>query len=258
MKTYKRIILVALLVTGVAMLLVFSHIYQSRLMCKSVVFEFSEVSDSLLTSEELTALMPITTDSLCKMRMSTIDVGAIESSLESSPYTETVEVFTGIFGKLRVAVKLRQPIARFQFQSGPACFVDRAGVLMPVVSGKASYTLIVSGFIPGSYSSLRELGLANSDSISASLPKLFSLTKQLVDDPFFSTAISQLWFSSDGELVISPIIGHHFVEFGDLSNVKDKLFRLKVFYTKGITDNGWRDYRKVSVKYDKQIVCSKK
>jgi len=252
-------ILIGVLVTAIVVtLLVFSNVYEQHVECKSVIFDIQTVGDTLLSVEELTQALPFPIDSMKTKLIADINFVEIENELAIIPYVKKVKVYSSFFGGLHIDIEEREPKSRFQFQNGPICFADEDGFLMPIQKGKISRTILVSGFIPGNYNALKEGGLLNNEEEFKGLDSLFFLTSNIINDPFLSLTFSQIWMSKVGEIFISPMFGRHLVEFGELKDISNKLFRLKVFYLKGISDNGWRDYKSVSVKYDNQIICSKK
>ena len=54
-----------------------------------------------------------------------------------------------------------------------------------------------------------------------------------------------------------PRSGNFIIEFGTLANYEEKLEKLRKFYDKGLSHIGWEHYRKVDVRYDKQVICTK-
>jgi cell division protein FtsQ len=62
----------------------------------------------------------------------------------------------------------------------------------------------------------------------------------------------------NGEYVLVPRLGGHLIELGSLENLDKKFRNLLALYDQGFEKGGWEKYRKVSVKFDNQIVCTRK
>jgi cell division protein FtsQ len=73
--------------------------------------------------------------------------------------------------------------------------------------------------------------------------------------------IGQIHREKNGDFLLIPQVGAHKIVFGTAKNdkdVEDKFNKLIVFYKEGLPFEGWNKYNLINLKYDKQIVCSKK
>lgn len=93
------------------------------------------------------------------------------------------------------------------------------------------------------------------------LLKLINFVKYIEEDAFWSAEIVQIVAStmSSGELRLDliPRSGNHRIRFGTVDNVESKLNRLSAFYSNGLTNIGWDEFRTISVEYKGQVVCTK-
>ena len=46
----------------------------------------------------------------------------------------------------------------------------------------------------------------------------------------------------------------HTVLLGDPTDIPDKLWRLRVFYEKGLPETGWNKYQSISVEYENIVI----
>ena len=85
---------------------------------------------------------------------------------------------------------------------------------------------------------------------------LLVLTNYIQQDSFLKAQIDQIYVDSKQEFMLVPKVGRHKIIFGSLDNMKDKFLRLKVFYKKALPhpDQGWRKYKRINLKFDKQVV----
>lgn len=95
--------------------------------------------------------------------------------------------------------------------------------------------------------------------------KLINFVDYIENDSFWRAEIVQIVAStmSSGELELEliPRTGSYVVEFGKLGDeaqVEQKLDKLLAFYQNGLTKLGWSSFSKISIKYDGQVVCSKR
>jgi cell division protein FtsQ len=66
---------------------------------------------------------------------------------------------------------------------------------------------------------------------------------------------TQLDIDTNGDINVVPLVGNHIIEFGEPTNIENRLNRLKIFYNQILPVKGWDGFSSVSVKYDGQIVC---
>jgi len=86
---------------------------------------------------------------------------------------------------------------------------------------------------------------------------IFSFVELINKSEFWKSQITQLHFQSD-EVIVIPRVGNQKIHFGTLTNVSEKLANLYQFYKKAMPVKGWQTYSDISVKYNNQIVCTKK
>ncbi|HHH54977.1 MAG TPA: hypothetical protein ENK91_15040 [Bacteroidetes bacterium] len=86
--------------------------------------------------------------------------------------------------------------------------------------------------------------------------KLWKLARSINDDAFLSALIEQIDIQQNGEILLVPKLGKQKIEFGDLVNSENKLKKVKAFYQSEMKKTGWNKFKKLSVKWDGQIVGS--
>ena len=86
---------------------------------------------------------------------------------------------------------------------------------------------------------------------------MYKRQKLVNKSDFWKSQITQLHFY-DNEFIIIPRVGDHKIYFGELLNINSKLENLFQFYTKVIPTKGWQKYKNVILKYENQIVCTKR
>ena len=57
---------------------------------------------------------------------------------------------------------------------------------------------------------------------------------------------------------LMPRLGGHVIELGKVEKLDLKFGNLMALYEQGFKDGGWEKYRKVSLKFDNQVVCTRR
>ena len=94
----------------------------------------------------------------------------------------------------------------------------------------------------------------------ADFGNLINFVAQINDDSFWSAEIVQIVADtiSTGDITLRlvPRSGDFVVEFGTLEDGDEKLSKLRNFYDNGLSHIGWSTYKKVDLRYDKQVICT--
>jgi cell division protein FtsQ len=192
--------------------------------------------------------------------MSDIDLAAVERSVREMPEVKRCEAYTTIDGYMRIDVKLRLPIVRIIHQNGMSNYLDEDGEFMPT---SRKYTARVPVFSGEIAESSYKLNVSEIEADSALQAELFSddiyrVAMYLHNDPFFSAQIEQVVVDKNRELVLIPKVGDHKIVFGKVDDLERKFRKLRVFYKEGLSHTDWNAFREINLKFDNQIVCTKK
>lgn len=172
--------------------------------------------------------------------ISTLNKEILEGLIDIIPFVKKSEVYNSLSGKLVVEIKQRQPIVRIL--SGDGYYIDSEGKKMPLSSKFTSRVLVVSGAV-------------NDHLIKE---ELFELVKFITNDEFWKSQITQIHVSGSREYVMIPRVGEHRIEFGGIENYQRKFQKLFALYTDGFSKTGWNKYKRINLKYENQVVCTKK
>ena len=90
---------------------------------------------------------------------------------------------------------------------------------------------------------------------------LINFVTQIKEHSFWGAEIVQFVADTttigDVTLRLVPRSGNFIIEFGTIDNGEKKLSKLQRFYDEGLSSIGWSEYRKIDVRYDKQVICTK-
>lgn len=176
-----------------------------------------------------------------------LDLGRVEDALESDAFVHDADVFVDAKTVLQIRITQRVPILRVLDAEGKQYYLGPDGVQMNLSNHFTSRVLTATGNIPPFEPDFIKFK-------QHTVKDLFQLSHLLKEHPFFSKFIEQIYVDSKREYHLSPKIGDHTIAFGNYEQAEDKLENLYTFYTTILPREGWRKYKKVSVKYDGQVV----
>ena len=163
----------------------------------------------------------------------------LEETLLSNEMVENAEVFIGVDGRLGALIRQKTPIARVNVR-GAAYYMDSNGNKMPLSSNYSARVPIIEGVKNGQISK-----------------DLFRLATLIENDSFLKKQVVGIVQMPKSEFVLRTRIGTQQVELGTLSQLDEKINKLKVFYQKVIKDKTLNNYKIINLEYSNQVVCTK-
>ena len=112
---------------------------------------------------------------------------------------------------------------------------------MPLSSNYSAPVLLVSGAI-----------------MDEDLPAVFQLVVKIRKDSFLKKNIVGIQKNADGTFVLKTRMYEQQIQFGDIVNLDQKFKKLEAFYNKAILDKEIETYKTIDLKYNNQVVCTKK
>ncbi len=173
--------------------------------------------------------------------LSQIDTDALETYLENKSRIKTAECYVTPCGDLRVKITQREPILRVMSAWGDY-YVDYELKKMAVSSAFTAYVPIATGYV----------------SEGMALGTLGEFALFLRDNAFWNNLVEQIDVDKNGEVTLVPRVGNQLIKMGTLENYKEKLEKLHALYVNGFNKVGWNRYKQITLKYDGQVVCTKK
>ncbi len=165
----------------------------------------------------------------------------MERTIEQQPVVQRCEMFTTVEGTLHVRIEQREPIMR-------------------VFTPTASYYMDANAFRINAQRDMHARVVVVNGNVGAILDsqELIDLAKYINDNKFWRAQIEQIYVTNSLEYILIPRVGDHIIEFGNAERLREKFDLLYALYTKGWDKREWNNYKKVSVKYKGQIVCTKR
>ncbi|MDR1859906.1 MAG: hypothetical protein LBR06_03175 [Bacteroidales bacterium] len=254
-KNLTFIILIGVVIALAAAAAVFAWRKYSSAVCADIVVHVAKNSPEFIAKERLVAQIRsflASADSSGKkdagrqILLSEINTGNVEKELKKATSVARVEVFRKVYatgnelkGRLVVNVAFRQPL--FRVAGTRDFYVDADGVPVYEVHLYPAHVPVVTGAVDEKYAA-----------------RMLPLMKFLSSDKFWRAQIQQLNVTANGDILMAPLAGDHIIEFGPPDRFREKFRNLTALYEQGFREVGWDRYRKVSVKYRNQVVCTKK
>jgi cell division protein FtsQ len=186
-----------------------------------------------------------------------INAGEVEQIVYTLSEVENVDVFKSLNGDVYISITERLPILRVINQKGNSFYIDDKGKIMPLSNYNVANTHVANGYIIQSPLT-KNLNINSDDWKETTLYDLYVITKEIVQDTFLNSQIVQLYVNEHLDIVLIPRVGDQQILIGKSNDIEDKFYRLKTFYQKGIKPNELNIYETLNLKYNKQIICSKR
>ena len=166
----------------------------------------------------------------------------IQEVILENKLIKSAEVFVTNDGGIRAVIKERIPVLRIISQNGENYYIDKDAERMPLSNRNTAYLPVATGSIKEEF--------AKTD--------LYEFALFLSENEFWDAQIEQIIVQPDDEIVLISRVGDHQILLGKLEDYEEKLEKLKIFYQKALPETGWNRYTKINLKYDKQVVATKR
>ena len=209
--------------------------------CREVAIKISNNRLGTITNDDIVAMLQ--EDGLYPQDkvMDSINCHDIENFINGMTIVKECQVYKTNEKRVKIDIICREPVLKVYDNSGNTYYVDIDGekicdvnkpLLLPVASGEIDDSMIKK--------------------------ELLDIVSAIADDPFWLAQIEQIYFNEKKEAIITPRMGSHVIELGNIKNIEEKLENIKVFYTKGLNIVGWNKYSKLNIKISNKVICTEK
>jgi cell division protein FtsQ len=168
-----------------------------------------------------------------------IDLNELEIALNSNPMIKKAEVFMSVNGELSAEIEQKRPIARVS--TNASYYIDDEGSFMPLSSNYSARVPLVVG------------DLKKND-----LSIIYKFAKMVDKDEFLKKHVIEIRQNNDKTLDFKIRKSDFIVHLGTLDKLEKKINNFKAFYQKALKDKVLDNYKLVNLKFDKQVICTKK
>lgn len=222
----------------------------NKRVCNTILISIDlEDGNYFLDKETITSLMTEEGKyNLIGEKYKNIDTKLLENRIKSNIFVEFCEVSKNLKGEIFVDVKQVKPVARFE-NNLKSFYINNEGKIFAVSSAFSARVLLVT--------SEKEVVLPDfvNDETDANL--LF-LIQFISKNPFWKAQIAQIHVNKENELLLYLQVGNQEIALGKLESKEDiskKMNKLNIVCEKILTTKGWNVYKKISLKYNNQIIC---
>jgi len=166
-----------------------------------------------------------------------VKIPELEKRINEIPFVDSANVYMNLNGNLNVDIKQRIPVFRLN-KNGKDFYVDEKGVEFPISSNFSYPCMLVMGDVDAS--EYQELG---------------KLIEKIDKDDFSKKYFIGIKKEKDNYNLLTSD-GNYKVEIGDLENIDFKVKGFKTFVEKYLVYQNPNKYKKISVKYNNQIVTT--
>ena len=163
----------------------------------------------------------------------------LERRLNSNEMIEKSDVFVSIDGVLKAVVKQKTPVARV-LDRNDSFYVDYEEDIMPLSNNFTARVPLVSGMI----------NRKNSEEYA-------QLFRMIYDDDFLKKNIIAVQIMPNGRLKMLNRNYDYEIDFGNVAHMEQKFRDYKAFFQKAVLDSTLYKYKKIDLRFTRQVVCTK-
>ena len=174
-------------------------------------------------------------------RMADINASDIEKALRLSPYLEDADIVKCQDGRVLIRVSQLVPVMRV-FDGDKSYYVNRAGKHMDANIYYHSDVPVVQGHFSSRFPATR----------------LLPLIDYVENDSLLRSLVTMYCVRDTNNILIVPDFSGHVVNIGNVDGLSNKFAKLKLFYSEVLPKKGWNTYDTISVKWNHQIVATRR
>lgn len=242
MKKFLHICLVLFSFTALSFLIWMNQTSYHNMVCEGIDVQVSTDGDVFfLDAEMVEAMIDENVDSILGKRYQDINIYLLEEFLDAHVNVQKAELYLTNEGELCVEVEQRKPLARV-FEAENSYYLDEA--YEPFSLSEVYSARVLQVFWPEPTALRKEY-----------LAQLLTLIEE---DAFLQAQITGVVFDEEDEIIVLPRVGNHEILIGKAQGLDKKFENLKVFYKHGLEKVGWDRYAQISLKFENQVVCTKR
>jgi len=171
-----------------------------------------------------------------------INTLAIRDTILSNRLVESAEVFTTAGGSIVASIRQREPVLRVISNSRGSFYIDKDRRIMPLSSNFAVYVPIATGAIDEEFAQ----------------NELYDFAMFLRDHPDWDAWVEQIVVLENKDVALIPRAGDFRIILGSLDDYPAKLAKFVLFTEEGLNVVGWNRYREINLKYENQVVGTRR
>jgi cell division protein FtsQ len=220
------------------------------------------LTNRFVTEVDVTDLLLEGSDRLLGYPQHAINTRRLEERLAQEPFIGNARVYRTANGMLHADILQRKPVLRVINRAGQSYYIDSEGVILPVSDKFTSRVPVANGYISEPFKVEGNISLSEKDIPESRRDRvifdLFRLASFVGNSDLWSAQITQIYVNSKYEFELIPRVGAHVIYFGDAGDAGTKFRKLEALYRYGLGDSGWNKYEVINLKFENQVVCTKR
>ncbi|WP_282089879.1 cell division protein FtsQ/DivIB [Aquimarina algiphila] len=220
----------------ITVLFAFASKRNERRKIKEVLIEFIEEQDPYINELTVNKLLIQNQERVTNVGKEILVLNTVEQELDAHEMIEHSDVYLTVNGELRARIKQRTPIARVNAVT--PFYVDVTGNTMPLSDSYSAHVPIIHNV------SEREVA------------QIFPLLRKIQEDEFLKKHVVGVYLGADGNYELELRVYRFKLIVGKIENLNNKIKNFKAFYQKALRDKSLESYKKVSLQFSNQVVCT--
>ncbi|WP_178990337.1 cell division protein FtsQ/DivIB [Winogradskyella schleiferi] len=238
-KTNYNFIKIIGLILVIGFLFAFSNQRNKNRIVGEPHIKFLGENELFITDANVSKLLIQNLEPVSEQPKEIIDLNKLESALNSNPMIKEAEVYMSVNGTLSAEIEQKRPIARVN--TNASYYIDDEGGYMPLSYNYAARVPLVTGNIEKN-----------------KLETVFQFAKAVDEDDFLKKYVIEIRQNDDNTIDFKIRKSDFTVHVGSLNQLEKKINNFKAFYQKALKDQILDNYALVNLKFDKQVICTKK
>lgn len=239
----KKNIVINLQLLAILILVVFLYSFASNRNDKRKIakpeIELLNSESPFVTHEMVNNLLKDNFGGSFSIQKDRVNLKKIEQNINKHNLIENSQVFLSVNGSFKTVIKQKIPIARV-FYNNASFYIDYKGNKMPLSDNFTARVPLVYGDINSRYNQ-----------------NFVALLQTIYQDDFLKKNIIGLKIASDGSIIMKNRNYSYDIIFGKAIHINKKYDNYKAFFQKAVQDTLIDYYKKVNLKFTKQVVCTK-
>ncbi|MFC2104938.1 cell division protein FtsQ/DivIB, partial [Bacteroidota bacterium] len=237
---------------------------RKEILCHDIKVEILDsLTNGFITVSDIEDFFHETDMNIIGSPVTSINTKELERKLKQYASVKNSEVYVTLNGDIRVEIDQRNPILRVINKRGLSYYIDQEGTIMPLSSKYSSHVLVANGNIIEHYevNRTREIYCNNTNEEwekNHLMCDLYELSKFIYENDFWRAQIEQIYINDEYEFELIPRVGAHIIYFGGIEDYETKFRNLRAFYLQGLNNVGWNKYETISLKFENQVICTKR
>jgi len=220
-------------------LFAFSSVRNSTRKVSAPEIKFIGEDNLFITHENVSKLLIQNQQSVANKPKEIIDLNGLENALTSNPMIKEAQVFIDVDGKITAEIEQKKPIARVS--TNASFYIDDTGSYMPLSTNYTARVPLVTGTV-----------------YKNELTNVFTIAKKVQQDDFLKKHVVEIHQKENKSIDLKFRLNDFTIQLGSLKSLDKKINNLKAFYQKAMRDKTLESYSIVNLKFDNQVICTKK